>query len=764
MIKQIIKRDGSEEPFKATKLNGWGMYAAENLGNYVDWSSIVMATVSSMPETVTSQELQLGLIRNCIYGDSWSHYLMAGKLYAPYLHKNIHGDKIPTVLELHEKLYSLGFMVRLDYTFAEYAEIEAMINHDLDKLSAHFELHHVREKYSLQNRITGEEYETQQFVYMRMAMALAEKQPHDRRMADVRAFYRLFSQKRLSAPTPNYVNLGTPLRGYSSCCVFTTLDDAFSLAIGDHIAYIMTCMSAGIGSHINTRSIDDPVRGGLIKHQGRLPYYRAQVGATKANLQNGRGGANTTHYQTFDPEAHIISMLKNPLSVEDKKIRGIDYSATTNKFFARKAAREEQVFAFNSFTAPDLWDAFYSSDAENFERIYAKYEADESFKKIWIDARKLLIDVLNEAYETGRSYLTWADEMNRHTPFKETIYSSNLCQEIMLPTKGYENMMDLYSLEDHGRGEVAMCNLAASIISNIETDEEYYEVMYYGLLMIDKTIHLSEYVLPHVGVTAKSRLSAGMGIMGLAHHMAKKGLKYSTKEGLEELHRVAERHSYMAIKASLQLGKELGNAPWMHKTKWPEGWLPIDTYNRSVDQVVAPVYQYDWEELRAEIIANGGIRNSVVVAYMPGEASSKAAGTTNSIYPIRALSLLKTDENTLIYWAAPESERLADAYEIAWDMKSTAQIDFYSVFFKFADQGISADLWRYLKDDDTVDSVEMLTDFFHMTRRGFKARYYQNLETSGTKEEKTISGGMIMEQAGPEPEEERGCAGGFCTL
>ena len=69
----------------------------------------------------------------------------------------------------------------------------------------------------------------------------------------------------------------------------------------------MTAMSAGIGSHIKTRSLGDSVRNGLIQHQGKLPYYRALVGAINANLQNGRGGAATQHYTAFDPEEEVIS-------------------------------------------------------------------------------------------------------------------------------------------------------------------------------------------------------------------------------------------------------------------------------------------------------------------------------------------------------------------------------------------------------------------------------------------------------------------------
>lgn len=730
MIERVIKRDGRVVDFSPGSLNKWGEWASRTLGGRVDWSSVVLETVSTLPTECTSEMLQERLIKTCLDYDTWSYNRMAGRLYAALIHKKLYGDKFPTVKNLHEKLVSLGLMEKLDYTDEDYQYAEQIINHRLDFKSAHYELHQVRTKYSLQNRVTGEEFESQQFVYMRMAMALAEDQPKERRLIDMAKWYKHFSEKRINAPTPNYVNLGTPLRGYASCCIYQSNDTAPSLAIGDHIAYTMTYMSAGIGSHINTRSLNDPVRGGVIKHQGKLNYYRALVGAIKANLQNGRGGACTTSVSIFDPEIETIIRLKNPMSTEDKKIRGLDYSIGVNKFFARKAAKNEDVFLYNSYTAPDLYAAFYSSDVELFAELYEKYEKDENFKKTYVNARDLLLTTLNESYETGRIYLHWLDEINHHTPFKETIYCSNLCQEILEVQKGYESMLDLYSTEDHGRGEVAMCSLGAIVQPNIESDEQYEEVAYYTLLMIDKCIHKAHYPLPHVGVTAKARMNAGVGMIGVAHHLAKAHLLYTSDSGKKEIHRLAERHYYYCLKASLQLGKELGNAKWMYKTKWPDGWLPIDTYNKNVDSISDFSLSYDWEDLRQQIIANKGIRNTVLTAMMPTESSASSSGTTNCIYPVRDLTLIKTDNNRVNYWAAPEGDKLGRWYQLAWDIPTKDLIDVYAIVQKFNDQGISADLYRRIIGSDVVTSTEMLQDFFYMTKMGMKTRYYVNSKTS----------------------------------
>jgi len=780
VLELIIKRDGHVEPFTPYKLNQWGQWAAQTLGDAVDWPSAVLETVSTMSSTATSRELQQQLIRTCLDFDTWSYNRMAGRLYATLIRKDLYRNQRPTVLALHRKLQQLGFMEMLDYSESEYAVIQEWIDHERDFEYAHYQLHTHLTKYAIADRVQGVFYESPQFIYMRMAMALAVDQPRERRMQDVQRFYEHLSKNRINAPTPNHVNLGTPLRGYASCCLYTVADNARSIAVGNHIANTMTYMSAGIGAHMATRSVNDPVRGGVIRHQGKLPYYRALVAEVKSNLQNGRGGACTTYFPVFDPEVDTLLRLKNPMSTEDKKIRSMDYSWGGNRFFARKVARNENIFLFNCYTAPDLYAALYSGDEAQFEEIYARYEADESFAKTWVSARELLITASNEWNETGRVYEHNISEMNRHTPFKDTIYSSNLCAEIALPTAAYNHITELYAEDDISfvevqfidgtrrevpgkaqvhtqRGmvwpddlqagdaldglpieavlrrsapEVATCNLAGIVVSNVESESQYAEVAYYALLMIDKCIHLAHYELPQVGVTSRKRLNAGVGILGLAHLMAKNGKRYTDQEGKQFIHEVAERHYYHLARASLKLGKELGNAPWMHKTRWPEGWLPTDTCNPHVDKIAPFTLRYDWEALRRDIVANGGIRNSVLVAHMPTETSANASGTTNGLYPVRELTLIKTDNQRVNYWAAPDSDMLAGQYQSAWDIPARDMTELYAIVQKWTDQGISADFYRRVIGDASIATTELIEDYLYRVKLGLKSKYYMNQKTS----------------------------------
>lgn len=768
MLKTIIKRNGSREDFQPSKLNKWSQWASEGLRDRVDWSGIVLETVKAFGEVAHSQELQAQLILNCITRKEWSYGLMAGRLFAATYRKELYDEYIPTIKALHNKLFKAGLMIKLNYSDEEYSQIESIIDHERDFSLAYSQIKYIRGRYALKNSVTKKEYETPQFVFMRMAMQLAEAEPADTRITHVKEFYNHFSFNRINPPSPNYTNLGTSLRGYASCCLYTSADDLESIGIGDYIAYTMTAMSAGIGGNLNVRSVGDPVRNGAITHQGKMPYYNHIAGAVMANMQAGRGGACTQYYSAFDPENEVIMMAQNPRTPVDKQNRNLHFAMMGNRLLGKKVAKSENIFLFNVFTAPDLTKLFFSGDQDGFEELYNKYEADVNFKKTYIPARDFVAKAVTQSFEVGTHYLAFIDEINRHTPYKEPIHSSNLCVEITQPTSPYYDMRDLLTAEDHGRGEVSLCSLGGIVECNIKSDEEYASAAYYTLKMIDYCIHNSDYPLAHVGFTAKQRLNAGIGILGVAVTMAREGLKYDTPEGLKRLHEMAERHAYFCISASLKLGKELGNAPWMHKTKWAEGWLPIDTYKRTVDQITPAEYKYSWETLRSEIIANKGIRNSSVIAHMPTESSSKASGVPNSLYPIRDLYLKKTDESNITEWCAVDSDILGENYQSAWTIKSLDMIKVYAVWQKFTDQAISADLWKDRSIEINLSKKEMVDEYLAMIKYGMKTRYYQNSLT-GSQSKAAIT--VNSTEAAPAPEtileapvRVRGCSGGVCDI
>jgi ribonucleoside-diphosphate reductase alpha chain len=306
-------------------------------------------------------------------------------------------------------------------------------------------------------------------------------------------------------------------------------------------------------------------------------------------------------------------------------------------------------------------------------------------------------------------------------------------------------------IERDRQPETSLCSLGGLVTCNIHDDHNFERAMYHTQRMINYCIMNSTYPFPQIEFTAKKRMNAGIGMLGLATCLARKNFRYDSIEGMGEIHRLAERHMYFAIKCSIQLGKELGNAPWINRTKWPEGWLPIDTYNKSVDEVCKEPLHYDWEELRASLIANKGMRFSSLVAHMPTESSSKSTGCPNGVYPIRELFIGKSDATNTIDWTAPDSDLIGRQYQLAYDIDIFKLIDCYSVLQKLSDQTLSADLYMDRRKTLDLSATQLIKVTAHMQRRGMKTRYYVNSRTDDN------MAGNLSAVAGV-------CTSGACTL
>jgi ribonucleoside-diphosphate reductase alpha chain len=664
------------------------------------------------------------MIQACADHEDTPHMMMAGRLLIGDVYKQAFGGhaKIPTVKEMYRKMVEIELWEDMGYSDEDLGIANQFIMHSRDLNSIHSVVHQIATKYSITDIETGKVLESPQFTWMRMALGICKNERKDTRMMEVFKHYIDLSLGDTNAPTPNIRNLGTPKRNYASCCVFKSGDDSGSLAAGDHIAYTMTCASAGIGGYLETRSKGDGVRNNTIKHGGKFSYHRNIESNVHANLQGGRGGAATMHIKCIDPEVMMLLRLRHPTTPAKNRLGGIDYSFGYHPYLAEKAAKNEDWMLVSYKNAPQLYEAMHRGD-DSFVEAYNEYEKG-SGKRKYVKARKLALEFLRMQEETGRMYEHNTYEMNRHTPFKDTIWSSNLCQEIGLPTAEYESVVDLYDTKSSG--EIGLCNLAA-IKAGVILTGKMKDVAYRTLKMVDNVIEIMDYPFPHLAYTAKARRSVGIGITDLAHDMALKGLRYDTAEGKAYLHRMAEAHSFWLHVASVELAKERGKCEWFHKTKYADGWLPIDTYHKGVDEITDQELLCDWEWLRGQI-ALYGMRNSVLEAFMPVESSSVAGNTTNALYPIRDLSVVKKNGTSKSVFLAPDMELLKDKYQQAWNIARRDMIDVYAIFQKFCGQSISADLYRAFETgkQKRISAKELLENWFYRIKRGVKTVYYSN--------------------------------------
>ncbi len=750
MITEVQKRDGRIEAFDPSKMMAHLRWAEDMANGRVDIRSVLTEAMEALDGRVTSAQIQAQIIQSLLNRKTWTANLIAGSLYASDRQKSIYPNGIPTLKAQYEKLLKLGYARRLDYSDSEWEFMNSVVDHSRDFHMDHAQLKQILKKYCLTNQATKEVLETPQFEMARMASALAIMSPPERRMKDFKTFYMGFSSGRVNAPTPNHLYLGTPHTSFVSCCLYQMPDTQAGLTATKVLVDMMTNIGAGLGAFINTRSPGDPIRGGKIIHRGKFPYLQTLQSQVKESEKAGRDGAITMTFQIYDPEALALIMAQNPRTPETNQLRRMHFSFSYNDFFVKKAYTDEPIFTFNVYTAPKLMECYH--DPVEFEKEYLRLEADPGFKKNYVNALDLLTEALRQEHEVSTLYEFNATEVNRHTPFLEYITNSNLCQEIQNVCRGYTHVMDLYSTEDHGRGEVGLCSLGAVNVADDPSDEELKSACYTALRMVDCSIELSDYPFPHMQYTARARRNAAIGIVGLAALLAKKNLRYGSKEALEFTNRLSERMSYFLIESALEQGIEYGNAEWMHKTKWPQGWLPIDTYNRHVDELVSPELHMPWEELRTRIIANGGIRFSTLMADMPTESSSKALpGVPNGPYPVRSLSMLKSDQSNVLDWVVRDSDTIGHQYTLAYDLTPLEQIHQYAVRQKWMDQSASADRYTDRIARPQLSEAEELELFFARHYYGLKTVYYSN--------------SLIPEVNGRRaPEPTKGCASGACDV
>ena len=768
MIKNVIKRDGRVEEFSAEKINSWIQWSEKTvIPKDFNWSTIVLKTISTLPEQVTTKELQEALIRECLNQGTWEGSRMAGRLYASALPKELYESrKHPTIKELHVRLYEKGLIIDTSayFTNEEYDEINKMLVHRRDYTYSHYAIKQLIQKYSMQDRVLKQSYETPQFIYMRVAMQTYMNYRGSDRLSKLKSLYEDLSHQRINVPTPYFSYSLTVKPNTASCSVLTCGDEAESIGVLNTLAYTLTTAGAGVGAHMKTRSLGDGIRNGSIKHAGKVPYYRAFANVMRSSMQASRSGASTMHFPVFDPEVEILMGLKNPLSTLVNKVRESDYAISINKPFVKRMVTDKPFWLFSYKDNPELYEEFYHADSNKFDRHLEEFVMQNPEKVAEVKASDLFSNGMNNRLSTGRLYVHFADTANKQTPYKDTIYSSNLCMEISNVTKPFKNHAELYS--DTPDGVVGFCNLAGINIPHIKDDEEYEQACYNALMMIESGIENTKFVFPALNANLKDYRSAGVGVVGLAYLMAKKHMSYTTQEGRDFIFEQSEKFAYFVTKAAVKITEELGPCKVMDNNKYAEGWLPMDDASPAALALTTKPLSYDWDALREDMKRLGGLRFSTLMAHMPAESSSIACSLTNSIYPIRELSLTKTAGDSSNKWIAPEATKLAKWYEIAWNMSNEHHINNYALWQIFNDQSISADLYADRTKTVNIPMSQLFKEIAYSAKLGLKSHYYYNTLTD-SKESTEFLETRIEDNTEAELEDfddSEGCDSGGCTL
>ena len=724
---QVTKRDGTREPLDINKFHKVALHACEGLSG-VSVSDLEIKTHIQFYDKIKSSDIQETLIKaaaELITEEQPNYQYVAGRLINYNLRKQVYGTYNPEPLLKHYiRVRDEGYYDKEMgdvYSVEEFDELEKYIDHDRDNLLTYAAMEQFRGKYLIRNRVTNKFYETPQMAFMLIAMTLFQNYTTNR-MKWVKDLYDAISTFDISLPTPIMAGVRSPQRQFSSCVLIETDDslDSINATASAIVKYVSQKAGIGIGGG-RIRAIGSPIRNGDASHTGTIPFYKHFQSAVKSCSQGGvRGGAATLYYPLWHYEVEDLLVLKNNKGTEDNRIRHLDYGVQFNKVMYERLLSGGNITLFSPSDVPDLYEAFYKS-TEDFRELYEKYERSKVRKKT-IPAIDLFSAFVTERKDTGRIYLMNVDHANEHGSFTEAapIKMSNLCCEITLPTTPLKDIHD-------ETGEISLCTLAAINWGKIRKPADFEKPCTIAVRALDALLDYQDYPVRAAAIGTRNRRPLGIGIINFAYWLARNDTNYSDPN-LELVHEYAEAWSYYLIKASVDLAEEVGACPLDNQTKYAHGYMPIDTYKKDVDELVAPNYKMPWSVLSSRALSSG-IRNSTLMALMPAETSAQISNSTNGIEPPRALISIKQSKDGVLKQVVPELRRLKNKYELLWDQKSPeGYLKIMAVLQKFIDQAISVNTSYNPRhyEDEKIPMSEMIKHILMHYKYGGKTLYYFN--------------------------------------
>jgi len=722
----VEKRNGKKEPLDINKIHFVVEEACEDLSG-VSASQIEINANLQFYDGISSKDIQNVLVRSAndlTSLEAPNYQYAAARLLLYDVRKEAYGtyEYMPLLKlilrNIKSGVYDKGIVEK--YNKTEIKKMNTWIKRERDLNFAYAGLRQVVDKYLVQDRSSGAVYETPQDMYMMIAATLFANYPAKTRMSYVKKYYDAISTFKINIPTPVMAGVRTPIRQFASCVLVDSDDTLPSIFSTDMAIGLYVARRAGIGINAGRiRGINAKIRGGEVQHTGVVPFLKKFESTVRCCTQNGvRGGSATVHFPIWHQEIEDILVLKNNKGTEDNRVRKLDYSIQLSKLFYERFINDEEITLFSPHDAPGLYDAF---GTEAFDELYEKYEKDKNIKKKKISAQELMFDLLKERAETGRIYIMNIDHVNSHSSFTDKVNMSNLCQEITLPTTPIQHI-------DDGEGEIALCILSAINVGVLNNLEELENLSDLAVRALEEIIDYQDYPVKAAETSTKDRRSLGIGYIGLAHYLAKMGMKYSDPEAWDAVDRLSEAFQFNLLKASNKLAEERGACAGFRNTKYAKGELPIDHYKKSVDEIVPHSQRYAWETLRKDI-AKYGLRHSTLSAQMPSESSSVVSNETNGIEPPRALLSIKKSKKGPLKQIVPGFPKLKNQYELLWDMKSNdGYIKIVAMMQKYFDQAISGN-WSYNPlnyENNEVPLSVMATDLLNSYKYGWKTSYYQN--------------------------------------
>lgn len=749
MAISVIKRDGRRETLSIEKIQKQIRLACDSVPGVSPSMIEIAAQIQFYDgmETTMIDELLLKAMINLIDEsedngvNNVNYQYVAGRQRIAMLRKEVYGDyNVPRLYNIIKDNVEAGVYTPdlLNwYSELEWDKIGSFINHDKDEKLAYAAVDQLIEKYLVRNRATNQVYETPQIRYAVAAATAFHMESGKDRLKYVRDYYNAASDGHFTLATPVLAGLGTKTKQFSSCVLISsddTLDSIF--ATGEMVAKYAS-KRAGIGLESGKmRALGASIRGGEVAHTGLTPFYKKWFADLRSCSQGGIRNASATmylpiwHYQFDD-----FIVYKNNQGTEENRVRHMDYGVQLNAFFWRRFKNDQDITFFDPVDVPDLYDAFHS-DQKLFEELYVKYESKRSIRKKVLPASEVFNTILKERTDTGRIYLMYVDNVQRQTPFDvktHPIVQSNLCTEILLPSKPFQRL-------DDAEGRIALCTLASMNWGVFNSPEEMQKACKLVVRALSNILGYQDFLSIQSKLANDEFEPLGIGITNLAYWHAKRGYAYGDPEALAEVKTWIEHQMYYLTRASVNLAKERG-ACTLSKTTWyGKGVFPWERRKKEVDELTSfeASSDLDWEGLRDDMLQYG-IRNATLGAQAPVESSSVAINSTNGIaLPMQLISVKESKAGSFVQVVPGYSKYKANYQKVLmWEQKDCiGYLKTAAVIQAYLDQSMSTDTFYSqkhfpnLKIPGTLIASNLMNGF----RWGLKTQYYNLLDKQGAKD------------------------------
>ena len=746
MIINVTKRSGKKEPLDLEK---WQAQVAKVCKGIADVSTSMIEIKSQLHfydgiSTTQIDEITLRAIVDLIDVEHnpdvghTNYQYVAGKQRVSMLRKDVYGSyEVPHLYEIVKKNVATGLYTDelLEwYSEEDWNKMNDMLDHSKDESYSYAAIEQLIEKYLVKNRSTKEIYETPQLRYMVAAATVFHKEePNSARMRYIKEYYNAASDGLFTLATPVLAGLGTPTKQFSSCVLIRSDDDLDSIFASGEMMAKYASKRAGIGLEIGRlRPLGSPIRGGEIMHTGMIPFLKKWFGDLRSCSQGGiRNASATVFYPIWHHQFDDLIVLKNNQGTDETRVRFMDYGVVLSAFFWRRFKNKENITFFDPNEVPDLYEAFYSN-TELFEELYVKYEKRKDLRKKTMNAEDVFKGgILKERTDTGRIYLVFVDNVMNQGPFDpeyHTIYQSNLCCEILLPTKSFKRL-------DDADGRIALCTLGSINWGAFRNPEDMRRACRILHRSLNNILDYQDFLSIQSKLSNDEIRPLGIGVTNLAYWHAKRSLKYGEKHALQEVTTWKVHLSFYLTEASVELAQERGRCAHSDKTRYGQGTFPWELRAKGVNELANFEPELNWEGLRA-MMRSYGVRNATQMAVAPVESSSVVINSTNGIEMPMSLISVKESKAGSFVQVVPEYHKLKNKYQMMWEQKDCdGYLKTAAVIAAYVDQSISTNTFYNPAHfpERKVPTTLIAKNLMQAHYWGLKTFYYSLVNKAGSK-------------------------------